>query len=117
MVAAWPLLLRRAALLGLLAWFLAADAKQLPWDRLDPVRRAQVLMALLGLLLLGFLLIMLVLVGGRYARRLARQRPANRSPSETAQQPKRSTVPWAEDDNDDDEDGELDEPLGEEPTP
>jgi cytoskeletal protein RodZ len=55
-------------------WLLWADveAKKSLWDRLDPVRRAQLLMALLGLLLLGFLLVTLVLWGGRYVRRLAR---------------------------------------------
>ncbi len=42
--------------------------------RLDPVLRAQVLMALLGLVLLGLVLVLLVMIGGRYVRRLARQR-------------------------------------------
>ncbi len=42
--------------------------------KLDPVLRAQVLMTLLGLLLLGLCLIVMVLMGGRYVRRLARHR-------------------------------------------
>ena len=106
MVAAGSKLLRCAALLSLLPWLLAADDKQPPWDRLDPVRRTQVLMALLGLLLLGFLLIMLVLVGARYVRRLARQRPTGRAPRDLAgQQPLRQL-------NEAD-----DEPSPEEPSP
>ena len=79
----------RRAVAGALPWILAADAQQSPWDRLDPVRRTQVLMALLGLLLLGFLLIMLVLVGARYVRRLARQRPASRGKRDPLSPPPR----------------------------
>jgi hypothetical protein len=59
-------------LLQLALW--AAEGEPLV-RKLDPVLRAQVLMALLGLLLLGLLLIALVLMGGRYVRRLARHRP------------------------------------------
>jgi hypothetical protein len=51
-------------------------------NRLDPVLRTQVLMALLGLLLLGLLLVLVVLVGARYARRLARHRPAAAPPAQ-----------------------------------
>jgi hypothetical protein len=69
---------RVAVLLFCVPWFIAAEANQSPWERLDPVRRTQVLMALLGLLLLGFLMIVLVLVGARQVRRLARQRPTSR---------------------------------------
>jgi hypothetical protein len=52
----------------------AAEAEPLV-RKLDPVLRAQVLMALLGLVLIGLVLILLVLMGGRYVRRLARHRP------------------------------------------
>jgi hypothetical protein len=60
---------------GLIHSLLWADAvtKKTLWERLDPVRRAQLLMVLLGLVLIAFLLVMLVLWGGRYVRRLARQ--------------------------------------------
>lgn len=50
--------------------------------KLDPVTRAQVFMALLGLILLGLLLILVVMVGGHYVRRLARHRPATTSPQD-----------------------------------
>ncbi|MEX2111721.1 MAG: hypothetical protein WD845_00960 [Pirellulales bacterium] len=43
--------------------------------RLDPPRRVQVIMALLGLLLVAGLLVALVVMGGRRARRIARLRP------------------------------------------
>jgi hypothetical protein len=43
--------------------------------RLDPPRQAQVLMVLLGLLLLGGLLIAMIVLGGRRARRIARLKP------------------------------------------
>src|SRR3954447_11277406 len=45
-------------------------------EQLDPPRRAAVVMALLGLTLVGLFLITTVLVGGHWVRRLARHRPA-----------------------------------------
>lgn len=48
-------------------------------ERLDPPRRAAVVMALLGLTLIGLFLIIFVMVGGHWVRRLARQRPGRRS--------------------------------------
>lgn len=39
---------------------------------LDPPRRAAVLMAILGLVLLGIVLVACVMIGGRWVRRLAR---------------------------------------------
>jgi hypothetical protein len=41
--------------------------------RLDPQRRAKVLMALLGLVLVGVALIVLAFLGGRYLRRVIKQ--------------------------------------------
>ncbi len=41
-------------------------------ERLDPPRRAAVLMAILGLVLVGLTLVACVMIGGRWARRLAR---------------------------------------------
>ena len=55
-------------------WLLAAEARVSTWERLDPVRRAKLLMALLALLLVGMALMALVMVGARYVRRLARNR-------------------------------------------
>ena len=47
-------------------------------ERLDPPRRAAVVMALLGLTLVGLFLITFVIVGGHRVRRLARHRPGQR---------------------------------------
>ena len=47
-------------------------------ERLDPPRRAAVVMALLGLTLVGLFLITFVIVGGHWVRRLARHRPGQR---------------------------------------
>src|SRR3954454_22311230 len=44
-------------------------------ERLDPPRRAAVVMALLGLTLVGLFIITTILVGGHWVRRLARHRP------------------------------------------
>src|SRR5262245_37101201 len=55
------------------ALFLLADdepAQPLLW-RLPPESRAMVLMALLGLVLTGLLLIAIVYLGGRYLKRIA----------------------------------------------
>lgn len=41
-------------------------------EQLDPPRRAAVLMAILGLVLLGIALVACVMIGGRWVRRLAR---------------------------------------------
>ena len=41
-------------------------------EQLDPPRRAMVLMALLGLVLLGITLVACIMIGGRWVRRLAR---------------------------------------------
>jgi hypothetical protein len=47
-------------------------------ERLDPPRRAAVVMALLALTLVGLFLITFVMVGGHWVRRLARHRPGHR---------------------------------------
>lgn len=41
-------------------------------EQLDPPRRIAVLMALLGLILVGLMLVMIVMVGAKWVRRLAR---------------------------------------------
>ncbi len=43
-------------------------------EQLDPPRRAAVLMAILGLVLTGLALIVCIMIGGRWVRRLARYR-------------------------------------------
>jgi hypothetical protein len=50
--------------------------------RLDPARRAQVFMALLGLLLLGGLLVAVIVMWGRRARRIARMQPRPTTPAD-----------------------------------
>ncbi len=50
--------------------------------QLDPARRAQVIMVLLGLLLLGGLLVAVVVLWGRRARRIARLRPRPTPPAD-----------------------------------
>jgi hypothetical protein len=53
-------------------------------ERLDPPRRAIVVMALLGLVLTGLALITCVMLGAHWVRRLARQRPGSRLPARPA---------------------------------
>jgi hypothetical protein len=45
-------------------------------ERLDPPRRAAVIMALLALVLTGLLLVTIAMLGGHWVRRLARHKPA-----------------------------------------
>ena len=54
----------------------AAETTQTMLMRLDPVQRAKVMMALLGLVLVGGMLIVMVFFAGRQLRRIARKRPA-----------------------------------------
>ena len=58
--------------------FAAQQAGDAVLERLDPPRRAAVVMALLGLTLIGLFLITFVMVGGHWVRRLARHRPGRR---------------------------------------
>jgi hypothetical protein len=44
-------------------------------ERIDPPRRAAIIMALLALTLIGLFLIIFTMVGGHWVRRLARHRP------------------------------------------
>jgi hypothetical protein len=59
--------------------FAAQHASDAILERLDPPRRAAVVMALLGLTLIGLFLIVFVMVGGHWVRRLARHRPGRRA--------------------------------------
>jgi hypothetical protein len=58
--------------------FAAEHAGDAVLERLDPPRRAAVVMALLGLTLVGLFLITFAMVGGHWVRRLARHRPGKR---------------------------------------
>jgi hypothetical protein len=53
----------------------AEEAAKPVLERLDPPRRAAVVMALLGLVLTGLLLVACVMLGGHWVRRMARHRP------------------------------------------
>jgi hypothetical protein len=55
--------------------FAAQKAGDVAFDRLDAPTRAAVVMALLGLTLVGLFLITFVMVGGHWVRKLARHRP------------------------------------------
>lgn len=57
----------------LLALALAVEeSADMPLERLDPPRRAAVLMAILALVLTGIALVACVMIGGRWVRRMAR---------------------------------------------
>jgi len=60
-------------------------------ERLDPPRRAVLLMALLGLVLTGVVLVACVMIGGRWVRRLA-----GRGVRPTATKKKAAPEPWRE---------------------
>lgn len=62
------------------AWILVAEAEQAVIEKLDPERRAAVILALIGLALLGVLLVVLVMLGGRWARRGVKLRPDRSKP-------------------------------------
>ena len=55
--------------------FAVQKASGAAFDRLDAPTRAAVIMALLGLTLVGLFLITFVMVGGHWVRKLARHRP------------------------------------------
>jgi hypothetical protein len=55
---------------------LAAEPSTEPvLEQLDPPRRAAVVMALLGITLIGLFLVLFIMMGGHWVRRLARHRP------------------------------------------
>jgi hypothetical protein len=60
---------------------LAQEAAKPVLERIDPPRRAAIIMALLALTLVGIFLVVLAMVGGHWARRIARQRPEQGSGS------------------------------------
>src|SRR4051812_41248392 len=60
------------------AALMAATSVEPVLEQLDKPRRAAVVMALLGLTLVGLFLITFVMVGGHWVRKLARHRPGQR---------------------------------------
>jgi hypothetical protein len=63
---------------------MAASATAPVLERLDPPRRAAVVMALLGLVLTGLVLVTCVMLGAHWVRRLARHKPNELLPSPEA---------------------------------
>lgn len=62
-----------ASFVQLIPLLLAVEESAEPvLERLDPPRRAAVLMAILGLVLTGLALVACVMIGGRWVRRMAR---------------------------------------------
>jgi predicted PurR-regulated permease PerM len=55
----------------------AQQATEPVLERLDPPRRAAVVMALLAMVLLGLLLVTCIMIGARWVRRLARHHPTH----------------------------------------
>jgi hypothetical protein len=85
------------------AILLAVEVIEPPLPQLDPQRRASVILALAGLVILGLGMIALVWLGAQHVRRLARQRPIERSrePSSWAASPRiRDNTPREFDEND-----------------
>jgi hypothetical protein len=60
-----------------IGYLLAAEETRPVLERLDPPRRAAVVMALLALVLTGLLLVVCAMLGGHWVRRMARHRPGN----------------------------------------
>src|SRR5689334_7159976 len=63
---------------GAWALFAAQQVGDAVLERINPPRGAAVVMALLGLTLVGLFLIAFVMIGGHWVRRLARHRPGPR---------------------------------------
>lgn len=71
----WPSVWQTAIAMAPAWGLLAADEPPSSLlTRLDPATRAKVLMALLGIVLLGVALVAFVVLNGRYFRRIARKR-------------------------------------------
>ena len=68
-----PFVTMTAAWLAPLVAVTDETTQPLLW-RLDPRQRASVLMAILGVVLVGIVLVALAILGGRYVMRLARKR-------------------------------------------
>jgi hypothetical protein len=64
-----------AYLLAVTAVLMAQEPIEPVLERLDPPRRAAVIMALLALVLTGLLLVAFIMLGAKWVRRLARHKP------------------------------------------
>lgn len=69
----------RIVIAALTSGVLLAEQTDPVLRRLDPPRRAAVLMALLALVLTGLFLVMAVMIGAHWVRKLARHGPSKRS--------------------------------------
>ncbi len=74
--------LRTPVAAGIAAVLLAAGDGSLGPKQLDPVIRAKLLMALLGIVLLGLGLIVLIVIGARMVRRISRHEPRAKRPTQ-----------------------------------
>jgi len=106
-------------MLTLIAWLFAADRKEPLIDRLDPVTRAKVIAALIGLVVLGIGMILLVWLGGRMVRRYVtapdrlRKRSRPSGPTEDDWWSKPLVPPATPDEDDADAAGNDDSPANE----
>jgi hypothetical protein len=64
-----------SAAVTMVSILLADQQKEPVLERLDPPRRVAVIMALLGLVLTGLVLVTCAMIGARWVRRMARHRP------------------------------------------
>jgi hypothetical protein len=78
--------------LSLAGNLLAAEATRPVLERLDPPRRAAVVMALLALVLTGLLMVACAMLGAHWVRRMARHRPASGRSSVAADKPGNQSV-------------------------
>ena len=76
-----PLLIAQAWRPNISDMLLAEQAAGPVLERLDPPRRAAVIMSLLALILVGMLLVAIAMLGANWARRQARHRPRSRRSS------------------------------------
>jgi hypothetical protein len=92
---------------------LLAEAEAQPlWKRLDPVTRARVLMALLGLVILLLAIVAFIIMGARIVRRLGRvsRRPLPHKPWYEVQPPQGGREERADGDSRESGPGERDGP-------
>jgi len=71
----------QALLIATFLCLLAAERRKYPFEKLDPPSRAKVLMALTGLVILGFGMIALVYLGARFTRRYMNSSSKSDKPS------------------------------------
>jgi hypothetical protein len=62
----------------------AEQPNKAPIERLDPPTRAAVIMTIFGLVLVGLTLVVGIMIGAHWVRRMARQRPRGLHPTTSA---------------------------------